>query len=90
MKVGRVRAMSISIFVYSVFTGLCYFAQSPAQIGGLRFFSAVGMGGEWSLGVALVMEVWPARFRPTGNISSPSVTPTALTAVGPNRWAKAM
>lgn len=63
-KVGRVRAMSISIFVYSLFTGLCYFAHSPAQIGGLRFFSAVGMGGEWSLGVALVMEVWPAKYRP--------------------------
>jgi MFS family permease len=63
-RIGRVKAMSISIFVYSVFTGLCYFAQSPLQIGLLRFISAVGMGGEWSLGVALVMEVWPARNRP--------------------------
>ena len=22
------------------------------------------MGGEWSLGVALVMEIWPEKFRP--------------------------
>jgi MFS transporter, SHS family, sialic acid transporter len=63
-KIGRVKAMSISIFVYSIFTGLCYFAQSPLQIGLLRFISAIGMGGEWSLGVALVMEVWPAKSRP--------------------------
>lgn len=63
-KIGRVRAMSISILTYSLFTGLCYFAQSPLQIGLLRFISAIGMGGEWSLGVALVMECWPERHRP--------------------------
>src|SRR5437867_6701834 len=60
-KIGRVRAMSLSILVYSLFTGFCYFAQSPRQIGALRFVSAIGMGGEWALGVALVMEVWPER-----------------------------
>lgn len=63
-KVGRVRAMSASILVYSLFTGVCYFAQAPWQIGALRTVSAVGMGGEWALGVALVMEVWPAKYRP--------------------------
>jgi SHS family sialic acid transporter-like MFS transporter len=63
-RIGRVRAMSISILTYSLFTGLCYFAQTPLQIGLLRFISAIGMGGEWSLGVALVMEVWEAKRRP--------------------------
>ena len=33
------------------------------QVGVLRFIAALGMGGEWSLGVALVMEVWPNRSR---------------------------
>ena len=60
-KVGRVRAMACSILVYSGFTGALYFAQSPAQIAALRFTAAIGMGGEWSLGVALVMEVWKAK-----------------------------
>jgi MFS family permease len=63
-KIGRVRAMSASILVYSLFTGLCYFAAAPWQIGAFRFISAIGMGGEWALGVALVMEIWPARHRP--------------------------
>jgi MFS family permease len=63
-RIGRVRAMSLSILMYSLFTGFCYFAQSPWQIGALRFVSAIGMGGEWALGVALVMEVWPERRRP--------------------------
>ena len=28
-----------------------------------RFMAALGMGGEWALGVALVMEAWPERHR---------------------------
>lgn len=63
-KVGRVRAMTASILAYSLFTGACYFAQAAWQLGVLRFLAALGMGGEWSLGVALVMECWPEAKRP--------------------------
>jgi MFS family permease len=63
-RVGRVKAMSISILIYSLFTGLLYFANSPHYIAGMRFVAAIGMGGEWALGVALVMEVWDAKYRP--------------------------
>ncbi len=63
-KVGRVRAMTASILAYSLFTGACYFAQAAWQLGLLRFLAALGMGGEWSLGVALVMECWPEAKRP--------------------------
>ena len=63
-RFGRVRAMTLSILAYSLFTGLAYFAQQPWQLGALRFIAALGMGGEWSLGVALVMEVWPREKRP--------------------------
>jgi MFS family permease len=58
-RIGRVRAMTLSILTYSIFTGLCYFAQAPWHLGALRFVAAFGMGGEWSLGVALVMESGP-------------------------------
>jgi len=63
-KIGRVRTMAISIAAYSLFTGLCYFATHPWQLGAMRFCAALGMGGEWSLGVALVMECWPEKLRP--------------------------
>jgi MFS transporter, SHS family, sialic acid transporter len=63
-KIGRVRAMAASILVYSLFTGLIYFAQEPWHLAAVRFVAALGMGGEWSLGVALVMEVWPEKHRP--------------------------
>lgn len=62
-RIGRVRAMTFSVLTYAVFTGLCGVAGEAWQVAGLRFFSALGMGGEWSLGVALVMELWPNSSR---------------------------
>jgi len=63
-KLGRVRAMVASILAYSVFTGVCYFATAAWQLGLFRFLAALGMGGEWALGVALVVECWPDDKRP--------------------------
>jgi len=63
-RIGRVRAMMLSVLAYSIFTGLCGLAQSGTQLVVLRFFAALGMGGEWALGVALVMESWSAHARP--------------------------
>ena len=57
-RIGRVRAMSLSIFTYAVFTGLCGFATEAWHIALLRFVASLGMGGEWALGVALVHELW--------------------------------
>lgn len=62
-RIGRVRAMSLSIFTYAVFTGLCGFATEAWHIAVLRFIASLGMGGEWALGVALVTELWPDRSR---------------------------
>lgn len=63
-RIGRVKAMALSILCYSLFSGAAYFAQVPWHLAGFRFLAALGMGGEWALGVALVMEVWPERHRP--------------------------
>ena len=63
-RIGRVRTMALAIAVYSGFTGAVYFADAPWQLGAFRFLAALGMGGEWALGVALVMECWPEKFRP--------------------------
>lgn len=63
-KIGRVKSMAISISMYSVFTGMWYFAQQPWHIGFFLFIAALGMGGQWSLAVSLVMEAWPEKHRP--------------------------
>jgi MFS family permease len=82
-RIGRVRAMSLTILAYSVFTGMCYFAKEPWHLGLFRFLAAFGMGGEWSLGVALVMEAWPRDKRPllAGIIGAASNVGFALIAV---------
>jgi MFS family permease len=58
-RIGRVRAMSLSIATYAIFTGLCGFAGAAWHIAVLRFIASLGMGGEW----ALVTEIWPHRSR---------------------------
>ena len=63
-KIGRVKTMVITVLIYSGFTGLTYFVTNTWQFGACRFLGAMGLGGEWGLGVALVMESWPNTRRP--------------------------
>src|SRR5262245_47913266 len=60
---GRLPALSATILLYSFFSGLTYFATSLWQVALLRFLVAIGTGGEWSVGAALVAEVFPQRAR---------------------------
>jgi MFS family permease len=62
-RLGRVRAMMLSVLTYALCSGLCGFASTPWEVGLLRFAAALGMGGEWALGVALINELWPGRSR---------------------------
>jgi MFS family permease len=62
-KFGRLRAMSLSILVYAVFSALTAFSTQVWHVAVLRFFVAVGTGGEWAVAAALVAEVFPARAR---------------------------
>jgi len=60
---GRRPTMMVTILMYSVFSGLTYFAQSLWQVAILRFLVATGVGGEWAVAAALVAEVFPPRAR---------------------------
>ena len=64
-RVGRARAMGVSILFYSVFAGLGAFVQTCEQMLLLRFLVGLGVGGMWPNGVALVAECWPSTSRPT-------------------------
>ncbi len=63
-RLGRTRTMVITICIYAVFTGLNGLAQTPWQYALCRFLTALGVGGEFAAGTALVAETWPARSRP--------------------------
>jgi MFS family permease len=56
--------MMLTILTYALFTGLGYFAQTWWQLLIYRFVAALGIGGEWAVGSALLAETWPRRFRP--------------------------
>lgn len=62
-RLGRVRAMALSVLTYALFSGLCGTVTNVQQLFLWRFIASLGMGGEWALGVSLVMELWPANSR---------------------------
>jgi MFS family permease len=63
-RLGRSRALMLTILTYSVFTGLSFFAQTWWQLLIFRFVAALGIGGEWAVGASLLAETWPRRWRP--------------------------
>jgi len=77
-KYGRRPVMILTILMYSVFSGLTYFAANLEQVMGLRFLVAMGIGGEWAVAAALVAEVFPTRARAhaSGIFHAPSVIGT--------------
>ncbi|MDQ7096512.1 MFS transporter [Desulfosporosinus sp. PR] len=60
---GRSRTLAISILFYAVFTGVAALSQSWEQLAFFRFLTALGIGGEWSAGSALVAESFSDKYR---------------------------
>jgi MFS family permease len=65
-RLGRVRTAMLCIGIYSVFSGLLSIAPNEHWFASLRFFGALGMGGMWTSGAALVAETWHASRRGKG------------------------
>ncbi|HEX7859291.1 MAG TPA: MFS transporter [Verrucomicrobiae bacterium] len=63
-KLGRSRALSLTILTYAIFTGLSFFVQNWWQLMICRFVAALGIGGEWAVGASLLSETWPKKWRP--------------------------
>jgi MFS family permease len=60
---GRVRALTTSILLYSLFTAACGFASTYTQLAIFRACLGLGMGGVWASGAAMVSETWADRDR---------------------------
>ena len=61
--IGRARALTVSMLLYSIFTGCCGLAHSTTQLAIYRVLLGLGIGGEWAAGGALVAEAWPDAHR---------------------------
>lgn len=64
-RIGRTRALAVSILCYSAFGGAGGFVADQWQLLALRFLAGLGVGGVWPNGVALVSECWSGVSRPT-------------------------
>jgi len=62
-RIGRVRAMTISILLYSLATAGLATSTALWHIIAWRVIVGLGMGGEWSCGSVLVAETWPPQHR---------------------------
>lgn len=80
---GRRPTMIVTILMYSVFSGLTYFATNLVEVGVLRFLVAMGVGGEWAVAAALVAEVFPrhARAHASGIFHGTSILGTWFAAL---------
>jgi len=62
-RVGRTRALMLSILTYSVCSFASGLAPSILALAVFRFILGLGMGGEWNTGATLVAETWPTQLR---------------------------
>jgi MFS family permease len=62
-RVGRKRALMLSILTYSVCSFASGLSTSVLMLAVFRFILGLGMGGEWNTGAALVAETWPTELR---------------------------
>jgi MFS family permease len=60
---GRTKTLIATILIYAVFTGLAALSQDWWHLALYRFLTALGIGGEWAAGAALVAETWPEEKR---------------------------
>ncbi|WP_049570707.1 MFS transporter [Streptomyces sp. SBT349] len=62
-RIGRVKALMITVITYAFFTVLCGFAPSYELLLLFRALQGLGFGGEWAVGAILVAEYASARHR---------------------------
>lgn len=77
-KIGRKRAMIVTIIWFSMFTILFPYGKTMTTLFILRFIAGVGLGAQWGIGMTLVAETVPQKFR----IRS-SAAIQCSTAIGP-------
>lgn len=62
-RIGRTRALMLSILVYSFASAACAFTHTVPQLATFRFILGLGMGGEWTTAAALIAETWRPEHR---------------------------
>jgi MFS family permease len=62
-RYGRARVLTISIFIYSIGTGLTAICQTDWEFALLRFLTGVGIGGVFGLAAAIITDTSSGKTR---------------------------
>jgi MFS family permease len=62
-RYGRAKMLTVTVLIYSAFTGLSYFSRTYFDFALARFLTGVGVGGVFGLAVALIAETLSDRSR---------------------------
>ncbi len=63
-RIGRAKTLTLTVLLYSVFTGLSALSTSWYDFALYRFITGLGVGGVFGLAVALIADTLPDRSRP--------------------------
>jgi MFS family permease len=63
-RIGRAKTLTLTVLMYSLFTGLSAFAVNFEMFALFRFITGLGVGGVFGLAVALVADALPDTPRP--------------------------
>jgi len=81
---GRTKTLVVTVLIYSLLTAATAFAHSVEVLTWMRFFTALGIGGEWAAGAALIAEAFPdkARAPAAGLLQTAAAIGPILAALG--------
>jgi MFS family permease len=63
-RIGRARTLTLTVLMYSVFTGLSALSTGWIDFAVYRFITGLGVGGVFGLAVALIADGLPDKARP--------------------------
>ena len=62
-RYGRTKMLTLTVLIYSMFTGLTFFSRTYWDFALFRFLTGMGVGGVFGLAVALIAETVPGSAR---------------------------
>ena len=77
-RLGRTRTLLLTMLTYAIATAACAFAPNVWVLAAFRFVAALGIGGEWAAGAALVAETLPKEKRVLGGALLYTSAPAGL------------
>jgi MFS family permease len=85
-RIGRRRALMLTIAVYAIGTGASAFAPSLAVLVACRLFASLGIGGEFATGATLIAETVPERHRMLAGAFLQTASPLGLVLATLVNW----